>query len=153
MSDGKAVRSTATRQGAGPPSLREDDPASVARYLLGFEWFLQDKEEFKSRVDSGLPLWLEILRVVPQRAERGRLLELGSPPFHITLLLQKFRNYDMSLTATAADSRPRLQQTVINKASGEQYHFDCVCFDMSTTPSRFPTITLTWSRGVKSSST
>jgi SAM-dependent methyltransferase len=137
MSDRTGVQSTATREGADPPSLREDDAASVARYLLSFDWFLQNREAVKSLVGGGLPLWLEILRLVPQRQERGRLLELGSPPFFITLLLQKFRNYDMSLTAAAADGRPRLENTVASLTFGEEYHFDCVCFDLERDPFPF----------------
>lgn len=97
---------------------------------------MQNKPVFENLVQGGLPLWLEIVSVVPERRERGRLLELGSPPFHITLLMQKFHNYDLTLTAAAADGRPRIEQTVVSKAYGEEHRFDCVCFDLEH--DRFP---------------
>jgi SAM-dependent methyltransferase len=138
MSVRRVVRGAAERTEAYALGPREEDPGSVARYLLSFDWFLKNEEVFQTVVKDGLPIWLEILRVVPQCAERGRLLELGSPPFNITLLLQKFRNYDLSLTAAATDGRRRLQQTVVSENFGEEYHFDCVCFDLEHDPFPFP---------------
>lgn len=127
---------SATERLTVPPSVRESDPASVARYLLSFDWPMQDLAVFETVVKGGLPLWLEILRLVPQPSERGRLLELGSPPFDITLLLQKFRNYELTLTAATADGRSRLQQSITSALYGEEHRFDCVCFDLER--ERFP---------------
>jgi hypothetical protein len=98
----RVLKAAAERAGASGPC--EYDPSSVARYLLSFDWFLKNKEVFQTVVEDGLPIWLEILRVVPQPTERRWLLKLGSPPLNITLLLQKFRNYDLSLIAESPRS-------------------------------------------------
>ncbi|MCP6726138.1 hypothetical protein NL526_29190, partial [Klebsiella pneumoniae] len=81
------------------------DPVALQRYLLGFEWEGRNSAIEEMIVAGGLPLWREILRLVPQPAARGRMLELGSPPFHITLLVQKFRNFEVVTTAGVVDER------------------------------------------------
>ena len=120
------------------PPPRESDPDSVGRYLLSFEWPMQNKAVFESLVKNGMPLWLGILSMVPQPRERGRLLELGSPPFNITLLVQKFRNYELTLTAATADGRPRFEQRIRSAAYGEEHCFECHCFDIERTTFPFP---------------
>ena len=91
--------------------VNESDKESIARYLLSFRWDYRNETVHKILIDGGLPLWRQVLRIVPQPKERGRLLELGSPPFHITLMLRKFRNYDLSLTEYASDCRPAIRQS------------------------------------------
>ncbi len=119
-----------------PRQIDEHDGASLAAYLLGFDWEFRNNARHRQLVDGGLPLWREILRYVPNPMERGRALEIGSPPFHITLLLQKFRNYDLSLTGFATDGRPQIISHVENPEYGEQYTFTCDCFDAER--ERFP---------------
>ena len=86
-------------------NVSERDAPALARYLLSFRWPYRNAAVHEILVDGGLPLWRQILRFVPNPKERGRAHELGSPPFHITLLLQKFRNFDLSLTGFASDGR------------------------------------------------
>ncbi|MGH2632937.1 MAG: class I SAM-dependent methyltransferase [Tepidiformaceae bacterium] len=117
-------------------TVSERDGEGLARYLLSFRWPYRNAEVHKVLVDGGLPLWRQILRFVPNPAERGKALELGSPPFHITLLLQRFRNYDLSLTGFASDGRPVIEQTLESPEYGEQYDFSCTCFDVEK--ERFP---------------
>ena len=77
-----------------------------------------------------------MLALTPNPLERGRALELGSPPFHITLLLQRFRNYDLSLTGYTTDGRATIEQDVDSPEFGEHNHFVCQCFDAER--DRFP---------------
>lgn len=123
-----------------PPATKqnvsEEDAEGLARYLLSFRWPFRNEAVHKILVDGGLPLWRQVLRFVPQPAERGKALELGSPPFHITLMLQRFRNYDLSLTGYAADGRARIEQELESPEYGERYHFSCTCFDAER--DRFP---------------
>ncbi len=121
-----------------PPPLRETDPTSVAAYVLSFDWPMRDAAAERGLVAGGLPLWLEILRLIPQPAERGRLLELGSPPFHMTLLAQKFRNYEVTMTAGTADTRKRFRQEMSSSLHGEGYVFDCECFDLERDEFPYP---------------
>ena len=117
-------------------NVSERDAPALARYLLSFRWPHRNEAVHKILVDGGLPLWRQILRFVPNPKERGRALELGSPPFHITLLLQKFRNFDLSLAGFASDGRPEIEQTLESPEFGETYHFTCTCFNAET--ERFP---------------
>jgi SAM-dependent methyltransferase len=121
---------------AAPPPVSERDPEGLARYLLSFRWPFRNEQVHKILVDGGLPLWRQVLKFVPNPRERGRALELGSPPFHITLMLQRFRKYDLSLTGFAADGRPEIEQTLESPGYGETYTFRCTCFDAEK--DRFP---------------
>ena len=121
---------------AAPPPVSERDAEGLAQYLLSFRWPFRNPEVHKILVDGGLPLWRQVLRFVPNPKERGKALELGSPPFHITLMLQRFRNYDLSLTGFAADGRPEIEQTLESPEYGETYDFRCTCFDAEK--DRFP---------------
>ncbi|MEX0782183.1 MAG: methyltransferase domain-containing protein [Dehalococcoidia bacterium] len=118
------------------PAVREEDGASLSRYLLSFRWPYRDDAVSRHLVRGGLPLWRQILRFVPNPKERGRALELGSPPFHITLLMQKLRNYDLQLTAYPSDDRRELVQEIESPEYGERHRYVCVCFDAET--ERFP---------------
>ena len=121
---------------AAPPPVSERDPAALSRYLLSFRWPFRNETVHHILVAGGLPLWRQVLRFVPNPKERGRALELGSPPFHITLMLQRFRNYDLSLTGFASDGRPEIEQTLESPEFGETYTFRCTCFDAEK--ERFP---------------
>ena len=119
-----------------PETVSERDPVGLSRYLLSFRWPYRNESVHQVLVDGGLPLWRQVLRFVPNPKTRGRALELGSPPFHITLLLQRFRNYDLSLTGFAADGRPEIEQTLESTEFAETYTFRCTCFDAEK--ERFP---------------
>lgn len=130
-----------------PPPVSERDKDSIARYLLSFSWDFRNEVVHKVLIDGGLPLWRQVLRLVPNPKERGRLLELGSPPFHITLMLQKFRNYDLSLTGYASDGRPEIRQTVTSPDYAEQHDFVCTCFNAEQDTFPYPDNTfdvVTW---------
>lgn len=126
---------TADRVSA-PPAVDERDPDSLKKYLLSFDWPYRNEAVHQVLVDGGLPLWMQVLRFVPNRAERGKALELGSPPFHVTLMLQRFRNYDLSLTGATVDGRPEIKQTLESAEFGERYDFTGRCFDIEN--DRFP---------------
>ncbi len=119
-----------------PPAVREHDPGSLARYILSFRWPYRDERVSEMLVTGGLALWRQILEFVPQPRERGRALELGSPPFHITLLLQKLRNYDLELSAYPKGESREFTHTIESPEYGETYTFTCACFDAET--ERFP---------------
>ena len=124
----------ATTSHATPPSERDGE--ALSKYLLSFRWPMRNEVVHHILVGGGLPLWRQVLRFVPNPKERGKALELGSPPFHITLLLQRFRNYDLSLTGFAADGRPEIRQALESPEYGERYEFACTCFDAER--DRFP---------------
>lgn len=119
-----------------PPLVAEDDSDSLARYLLSFTWPGRDAVEAQALVAHGLPIWRAVLARVPRPARRGRALELGSPPFHITLLLRRFRDYDFALAASAADDRASFVEELTSREFGERHRMECRCFDVER--DRFP---------------
>ena len=88
--------------------MLEDDVASIATYVGSFRWPHRDAAAVEEMIAQGAPLWREILRRVPNPPTRGRALELGSPPFNLTVLLHRLRNYDFSLTGAAVDGRQEI---------------------------------------------
>lgn len=113
---------------APPPT--EHDRDALVRYLLGFDWSMRDEAAEQAVVRGGIRLWQRILDFVPQpAAPEARALELGSPPFHITLLVQRFRRYGLSLSAFPVDGRPELTRELTSAAHGERHVFTCRCFD------------------------
>jgi SAM-dependent methyltransferase len=120
------------------PSVPENDAEALSRYLLSFRWPFRNEAIHRQLVDGGLPLWRQILEFVPNPRERGKALELGSPPFHITLLLQRFRNYDLSLTGATTDGRPEIAQEIESPEFAERYTFACRCFDIERDDFPYP---------------
>lgn len=121
---------------AAPAEVRENDPESLERYLLSFDWPGRDPAVEGVVVRGGLNLWREILRLVPRAEPGGTLLELGSPPFHTTLLVGKFRGYQVTTTAGVLDQRRSLTQRLRSAAFAETHSFECQCFDLER--ERFP---------------
>jgi SAM-dependent methyltransferase len=119
-----------------PPPISERNPASLARYLLGFRWSLRSSAVHEGLVEGGLPLWVWILRFIPNPRQRGRALELGSPPYQISLLVRKLRNYDIEHTGFSVDGRPELVADLENPEQGERVTLTSKCFDVER--DRFP---------------
>lgn len=123
---------------APPEALDEKNADSLRRYLLSFDWPGRNAAIEEMIVAGGLPLWQEILRLVPAPHERAKLLELGSPPFHTTLLVQKFRNYAISPTAGVLDGRSRFTQRIESRSFAESHELDCRCLDLERDTFPFP---------------
>ncbi|MBI5289145.1 MAG: hypothetical protein HY873_09250, partial [Chloroflexi bacterium] len=81
----------------------EHESATLEAYLNSFGSTLRREDIKAAMVEGGVPLWRRVLDYVPQPRQRGRALELGSPPFNIALLMKKLRNYDLTLTGSASD--------------------------------------------------
>lgn len=114
------------------------DRAELRRYLLSFRWEQRDAAAEEALVDGGLGLWQRILDVVPPASGAARALEIGSPPFHITLLLRRLHRYDLTLTAFAGDGREVLTQELASPEYGEQLRVACRCFDVERDPFPYP---------------
>ena len=113
---------------APPPT--EHDRDALVRYLLSFRWSLRDEEAERAVVHGGVRLWQRILDFVPEPATpAARALELGSPPFHITLLLQHFRRYALSLSAFPVGGEGELTRVLESPEHGEHHVLTCRCFD------------------------
>jgi hypothetical protein len=56
------------------------------------------KEELLGYINEAFYRILYTLRLIPDVNTNGRLLEIGANPYFLTLLIKKFKNYDISLT-------------------------------------------------------
>ena len=117
-----------------PPD--EKDAASLQAYLNSFAPAQRADDMRAQMIEGGVPLWRQILEYVPNPAQRGRALELGSPPFNISLLMQKFRNYDLLYSGSAADGRTEIISEMESAAYDERHEFRFTCFDVEG--DRFP---------------
>src|SRR6266436_3889993 len=101
----------------------ESDAASLAAYLESFTWEGRDAEAARALVASGLPLWRHLLSLIPMAAGDQRALELGSPPFHTTLLLQRLRRYRVIPSAAPLDARSELVHETSSDDFAERHCF------------------------------
>ncbi|HJQ83192.1 MAG TPA: methyltransferase domain-containing protein [Candidatus Binatia bacterium] len=119
--------------GSGPP-VHEDDVATIAAYVASFRWPGRDATAVAAMIEGGAPLWREILRRVPNPPTRGRALELGSPPYNLTVLLRRFRNYDLALTAGVGGGLDEIVHEIESPTYGERHRFVCRVFDIESEP-------------------
>jgi len=113
---------------AQPRPVDEGDAASLLEYLESFgPSFRSDTRS--SLIEGGLPLWRQVLRYTPNPPVRGRALELGSPPFNISLLIARLRNYDLVTSGVSADGSPIVQE-LRSETYGDAFSFACDSFDI-----------------------
>jgi SAM-dependent methyltransferase len=82
-----------------PPLPKGHTEHALLEYLQGFEPAGSDERvrtELASYLRSDFRRFLHTLALVPDG--EGRLLEVGADPYFTTLLLRRFRRYDLSLT-------------------------------------------------------
>ncbi len=70
---------------------------SVIEYLSFFSFEDQDEGEMLNYLHEDFERFLYTLQLIPHR-ETGKLLEIGANPYFTSLLLKKFRNYDLTFT-------------------------------------------------------
>src|SRR5512141_816425 len=87
-----------------PPLPRGESESSLFEYLASFRnvsWDERAASEFRTYLESDFRRFVLTLGLVPEG--KGSLLEIGADPYFTTLLLRRFRDYDLSLTNGAAD--------------------------------------------------
>ncbi len=87
-------------------------------------------------VEHHLARSLEAVSRVPERAERGRLLELGSGIYLMTFLVERLRNYDVELVQYWSQPSGRYSSTLVDQRSGTRRDMPFCEFDAET--ERFP---------------
>ncbi|CAG0984219.1 hypothetical protein ANRL3_02335 [Anaerolineae bacterium] len=100
------------------------DVERVRDYLLHSFSDPSATEEFSTYVRVALPRFLVTMEHLPQ--ESGRVLEIGSTPFFLTLLMKRFRPYQLELSnffgTDVMDSSVIHEAFIDNPAYGEQHH-------------------------------
>ena len=100
---------------------------SVRDYLGGFDLFAGNEAEGIGYLNLSLQRILITLDLVPPAPESGgRMLELGANPYFLTLLLKRFRRYELTLANYFGPDGPATgqgSQVVTNQRYGERHEF------------------------------
>lgn len=115
------------------------DEQAVQDYLLAFDMFPTAPEEGIHYIKYALKRWIITLEMIPPTPPGGKLLELGSSPFLMTLLINKCFNYQLhGVNFTNDDTQPRGRYTFTAKSEslGKKYDFPYDYFNMEI--ERFP---------------
>ncbi len=107
--------------------VKLDTVESIQDYLGGFDLFAGNEAEGIGYLKHALPRILITLDMVPPAPESGgRLLELGSNPYFLTLLLKRFRRYELTLANYFGPAGPPSghgTQVVTNQQYRERHEF------------------------------
>jgi SAM-dependent methyltransferase len=120
----------AYRTGAVVPPQGETE-ASIRAYLDGFRPAGAPEGSAQERTGylGDLRRFLYTLQLVPHG--RGKLLEVGAHPYFTTLLLKRFRSYELTLTNGTGGSLHGNTDTLVN-ASGNALAVEYSRFNMET---------------------
>jgi SAM-dependent methyltransferase len=101
---------------ASPPSY--DD---LRQYLLAVEKPTAEAESHRVWVEVNLPRFERTLELVPPGTSEQRCLELGARPFTFTLLMKRFRDYQLSLVDFFTSDAREYGETLRLPALGEEH--------------------------------
>lgn len=108
--------------------LALEDVEGIRDYLSSFDLFAGNEAEGQSYLSLALRRFLITLSLVPPVDPAGaKLLELGANPYFTTLLLKKFRGYDVTLAnyfGVAGPSSGRGVQVVTSQRYNERHVFE-----------------------------
>ncbi len=108
-------------------NLREDNETALKNYLGGFNLFAENTEEGVNYLNAAFRRFMITLRMVPPASlPESKLLELGANPYFLTLLLQRFRTYHLTLSNFfRAGHSPDKQgiQVISNASYHERWEF------------------------------
>jgi SAM-dependent methyltransferase len=100
------------------------DLDEIRDYLLSFDTFAGAPQEALNYVHGALQRFLITLEMVPPGDQGQQLLELGAGPYFITLMLKKYRHYDLTLSNYYGDAFPVEDvQVVKSETRNEEYAF------------------------------
>jgi SAM-dependent methyltransferase len=116
------------------------DKKAVHDYLLAFNLFPTAPEEGIRYLNEALKRWIITLEMIPPPPPAGgKLLELGSAPFFMTLLINKCFDYQLhgvNFTNDNTQPRGRYVFAAISESLGERHEFPYDYFDIEV--ERFP---------------
>lgn len=82
------------------------------------------KEELLGYINEAFYRILYTLKLIPDVSTNGRLLEIGANPYFLTLLIKKFKNYDISPTNYFGDNCEIRTQVIENVKYKEKHIFN-----------------------------
>ena len=100
-----------------------EEPAEIRRYLLDMQRPAAEVDNHRVWVEANLRRFLRTLSLVPSGAPGQRCLEIGSMPYTFTLLMKKFRPYELALVDYYPGAEREHCETVTLPTFNEQHRF------------------------------
>lgn len=108
-------------------NLRKDHERDLKSYLAGFDLFAENTQEGMHYLNGAFRRLMITLEMVPRASSpESKLLELGANPYFLTLLLQRFSTYHLTLSNFFRDGHGPNQkgfQVLSNSTYQERYEF------------------------------
>ncbi len=109
-------------------ALTEIEISLIKMYLKNFNLVNVENQEQErlNYINDHLKRFLITLDLIPEKSHRFKLLELGASPYFMTLLVKKFRNYEISTANYFGQQHEGLESyvdTVFNEKYNEKYEF------------------------------
>ena len=108
----------------------------LRRYLLAVQQ--PRPEDHRVWVEVNLPRFQRTLDLVPAGAPGQRCLELGARPFTFTLLMERYRPYDLSLIDYFPSDAGEYRETLELPALGESHALTSLLCDVERAPLPHP---------------
>jgi SAM-dependent methyltransferase len=120
-----------------PSSSRQPSYQELRDYLLSIEKPEAEREDHRVWVEVNLPRFARTLDLVPTGAAGQRCLELGARPFTFTLLMRRYRPYELSLVDYFPSEATVYRETLRLGATGEVQALESRLCDVEREPLPF----------------
>jgi SAM-dependent methyltransferase len=113
-------------------------PQQDKEYLLRYSRIFESKAEAEQYLYDSWERMQVVLQWLQMLQEKGvkKVLELGSNPYYLTLLMKKYFTFDLTLANFFGDSQQNGPQTHVVENGTEKHQFDFFHFNLEV--DRFP---------------
>ncbi len=84
------------------------------------------KNELIGYVDESFYRLIHTLEMIPEVSQRAKMLEIGANPYFLTLLIKRFRDYQISMTNYFGEGCAQMRQEIFNEKHNEKHVFDFI---------------------------
>ncbi|GEM_PF-1343266 len=106
-------------------------------YLLNCQIIPGPKDELRTYLEEAFYRFVKTLQLIPISSQ-GKILEIGSNPYFLSILLKKFRKLDWFGSNFFSTPTKSISQTVVNEKYGGQYTFESKLFNIENDTFPFP---------------
>lgn len=107
-------------------AISEKEKSQIKDYLLNFDLFKGKEQEGLNYINDALQRFLLTLELIPRKSQKGKLLELGANPYFMTVLIKKFRNYEIDTANYFSPQHEDLLNyidVILNEKYNEKHEF------------------------------
>ncbi len=123
-----------------PIQLRNEHEDEIREYLAHFDLFIGNVQEGKDYIAHAFRRFMRTIEMIPPAPEPdSQLLELGANPYFVTILLQRFHAYHLTLSNFFGEGHlpeGKGVQVMSNARYHERHEFEFDHFNVET--DRFP---------------